>query len=58
MSRVIAFLPVYNEEAQIGALLDRYRAVLEAGTVEEVVAVDDGSTDRTSRSCRAPSPAP
>lgn len=46
-SRVIAFLPVYNEEAQIGPLLDRYKPVLEEGTVQEVVAVDDGSTDRT-----------
>ena len=47
MARVIAFLPVYNEEAQIGPLLDRYRPVLEQGIVQEVIAVDDGSTDRT-----------
>jgi dolichol-phosphate mannosyltransferase len=44
---VIAFLPVYNEEAQIGPLLDRYQPVVEDGTVQELVAVDDGSTDRT-----------
>jgi dolichol-phosphate mannosyltransferase len=47
MSRVIAFLPVYNEEAQIGPLLERYGPVVKAGTVEEVIAVDDGSTDGT-----------
>jgi dolichol-phosphate mannosyltransferase len=46
VSRVIAFLPVYNEEAQIGALLERFRPVVEAQTILEVVAVDDGSTDR------------
>lgn len=45
--RVIAFIPVYNEEAQIGWVLDRFKAVLEAGTVQEVIAVDDGSADGT-----------
>jgi dolichol-phosphate mannosyltransferase len=40
-------MPVYNEEAQIGPLLDRFRQVLEKGIVHEVLAVDDGSTDRT-----------
>jgi len=47
MAKVIAFLPVYNEEEQIGPLLERYRPVLEKGVVHEVLAVDDGSTDRT-----------
>lgn len=45
---VLAFLPVYNEEEQIGRLLERYRPVMEAGVVDELLAVDDGSTDRTS----------
>jgi dolichol-phosphate mannosyltransferase len=45
---VIAFLPVYNEEEQIGRLLERYRPVVEKKIVHEVLAVDDGSTDRTS----------
>jgi glycosyltransferase involved in cell wall biosynthesis len=45
--RVVAFLPVYDQEAQIGWVLDRFRPVLEQGTVEEVIAVDDGSTDGT-----------
>jgi len=47
MANVIAFLPVYNEEAQIGPLLERFRPVLEKGVVQEVLPVDDGSTDRT-----------
>jgi dolichol-phosphate mannosyltransferase len=45
--RVIAFMPVYNQEAQVGAVLERSEAVLKAGTVHEVLAVDDGSTDAT-----------
>jgi dolichol-phosphate mannosyltransferase len=44
---VIAFLPVYNEETHIAALLDRFKPLLEAGTVQEVVVVDDASTDQT-----------
>jgi dolichol-phosphate mannosyltransferase len=51
--RVLAFLPVYNEEEQIGPLLDRYEPVLAAGTLHEVLAVDDGSTDRTSEILRS-----
>jgi dolichol-phosphate mannosyltransferase len=45
--RVLAFLPVYNEQAQIGPLLERYKPVLANGVVQEVIAVDDGSTDQT-----------
>jgi dolichol-phosphate mannosyltransferase len=45
--RVITFLPVCNEQDQIGPLLERFRPVLEAQIIQEVVAVDDGSTDRT-----------
>ncbi len=47
MPRVIAFIPVYNEEEQISPLLERFRPVLENGVVHEVLAVDDGSMDRT-----------
>jgi glycosyltransferase involved in cell wall biosynthesis len=43
----IAFLPVYDQEAQIGSVLERFKPVLEAGAVDEVLAVDDGSRDRT-----------
>ena len=45
--RVLAFLPVFNQEDQIGWVLDRFRPLLEQGTVAGVLAVDDGSTDRT-----------
>lgn len=45
--KIILFLPVYNEEAQVGPLLDRTHRVVGAGTVQEVIAVDDGSTDQS-----------
>lgn len=42
-------IPMYNEEEALPALVSRVRPVLEGlGTAYEVVAVDDGSTDRTS----------
>jgi len=46
-ARVIAFLPVYNEEGRIGGVLDRCEEMVVRGTIGEVVVVDDGSTDRT-----------
>jgi dolichol-phosphate mannosyltransferase len=52
--RIIAFLAVYNQESQIGWVLERFKPVLERGTIDEAIAVDDGSTDRTPdilRSC-------
>ena len=45
--RVIAFFPVYNEEAQIAKFLARLKPVLNTGVVHEAVGVDDGSTDHT-----------
>jgi len=45
--RVIAFLPVYNEEANVGALVERYKPMIEQGVVHELLAVDDGSDDQT-----------
>jgi dolichol-phosphate mannosyltransferase len=47
MTRVLASLPVYNQAAQIGWVLDRFAGLLSQGIVQEVVAVDDGSTDET-----------
>ena len=44
---VIAFLPVYNEGEHIGGLLASFKPVVSEGIVDEVVAVDDGSTDET-----------
>lgn len=46
-TRVIAFLPVYDQETQIGWVLERFKRLLDEGTVHEVLVVDDGSTDRT-----------
>jgi glycosyltransferase involved in cell wall biosynthesis len=40
--RLIAVVPAYNEEPTVVAVLDRL-----SGLVEELVIVDDGSTDRT-----------
>ncbi|MEU6868473.1 glycosyltransferase family 2 protein [Streptomyces sp. NPDC046876] len=41
-------VPMYNEEEALPALVDRLRPVLDGtGVPYEVVAVDDGSTDRT-----------
>lgn len=44
---VIAFIPVYNEEARLPSLLESYKPLLADGTVHELLVVDDGSTDRT-----------
>lgn len=44
---VIAFLPVYNQETQISWVLDRFKPALADGIVQEVLVVDDGSTDAT-----------
>ncbi|WP_275980044.1 glycosyltransferase family 2 protein [Couchioplanes caeruleus] len=49
MSIVLSVVvPMYNEEAVIPALVERLRPVLDGlGAAYEVVAVDDGSADRT-----------
>src|SRR5260370_1091823 len=47
-SKVLVVLPAYNEEANIGALLDRIdEAMVESGLDYQVIVVDDGSQDRT-----------
>jgi dolichol-phosphate mannosyltransferase len=47
-SKIIAVLPAYNEEANIGKLLTRIsNSMCEAGLSYEVIVVDDGSRDRT-----------
>lgn len=45
--KVIVLFPAYNEEANVGKIAERCRPVLEAGIVQEILAVNDGSTDRT-----------
>ena len=41
--KVLAFIPVYNEEKRIGSVLERFGE----NVVDEIVVVDDGSTDDT-----------
>jgi len=42
--KIMLIIPVYNEETKIGKVLAR----IVPGTVDEVVVVNDGSTDKTS----------
>lgn len=44
--RLSCIIPAYNEAARIGAVLD---AVLGHPWIDEVIVVDDGSTDQTAR---------
>lgn len=48
MSRVMAFLPAYNEEAHLPAVLSELKPL-----IETILVVDDGSTDRTAELARA-----
>jgi dolichol-phosphate mannosyltransferase len=45
--RVLLFVPVYNEQNQIGGVLEKCRRLISQGSVDQVVVVDDGSTDRS-----------
>ncbi|MFH1046765.1 MAG: glycosyltransferase family 2 protein [Patescibacteria group bacterium] len=42
---VAAIVPAYNEEKTVGTVV---RTLVQAGVFEQVIVVDDGSTDRTS----------
>ncbi len=44
MPRVSVIIPVYNEAASVEEVVRRVRAT---GVVDEIIAVDDGSTDRS-----------
>ncbi len=53
-SKTIIVLPVYNEEANIGGLLDRIEeAMSDALLPFELVVIDDGSRDRTPQILRS-----
>lgn len=45
--RVLAFFAVYNEESHVVKILERFVPVLKDHLVDELLVVDDGSTDRT-----------
>jgi glycosyltransferase involved in cell wall biosynthesis len=48
MTAVSIVIPAYNEEEAIGSVIDRVISVMEkAGIPNEVIVVDDGSTDNT-----------
>jgi len=52
-------IPVYNEEAVLQALFDRLYPALDAlGCTYEIVFVNDGSLDKSRRSCASSSKAP
>lgn len=46
--RIIVIAPVYNEEAKIPRVVDRLKAMT-TPCVDEIVVVDDGSTDRSAK---------
>jgi dolichol-phosphate mannosyltransferase len=45
--RIVAFFAVYNEQSHVASVLDRFVPVLQKGVVDELLVVDDGSTDST-----------
>ncbi|HUW84188.1 MAG TPA: glycosyltransferase family 2 protein [Phycisphaerae bacterium] len=45
--RVSLIIPCYNEEATVGAVLERVSSLEISGASKELIVVDDGSTDRT-----------
>jgi glycosyltransferase involved in cell wall biosynthesis len=47
--RVSLIIPCYNEEATVGAVLERVASLEINGASKELIVVDDGSTDRTAQ---------
>src|SRR5690349_20680463 len=50
MADTVVFIPAWNEEENVGAVLDEARAELPDA---DLLVVDDGSTDRTAELARA-----
>lgn len=49
---VSVVLPALNEARTVGAIVTTFRALVDAGLVDELVVVDPGSTDGTDRAAR------
>jgi dolichol-phosphate mannosyltransferase len=47
--RTLLIIPIYNEEAQLDELVTKLREMFQRGDVDRILAVDDGSTDRTAQ---------
>lgn len=47
MSKVIVFLPAFNEEESIGEVIENIPRRFEGADKVEVLVIDDGSTDST-----------
>ena len=48
MTAVSIVIPAYNEEETIGSVIDQIISVMDkAGVTNEIIVVDDGSTDET-----------
>ncbi len=52
--RILAFFAAYNEEAHVPQILKRFAPVFNDKLVDELLVVDDGSTDRTPELLRQP----
>jgi glycosyltransferase involved in cell wall biosynthesis len=47
LSKVIVFLPAFNEEESIAEVIENIPREIEGATLVEVLVIDDGSTDQT-----------
>lgn len=45
--RILAFFAAYNEQAHIAKILERFRPILDQTMVDELLVIDDGSSDNT-----------
>jgi dolichol-phosphate mannosyltransferase len=50
--KTLVVVPIYNEESHVEELLEKFRPLAGANRVDEILFVDDGSTDRTSEILR------
>jgi glycosyltransferase involved in cell wall biosynthesis len=50
--RIIVIAPCYNEEVKIGKVVERVRDMTARGVVDEMLVMDDGSTDRSAEVAR------